>query len=39
MTAEHKELMDVIDKTGNYNDDIESQLKGAFDTFKATQSW
>ncbi|MGK0370455.1 MAG: F-type H+-transporting ATPase subunit alpha, partial [Glaciecola sp.] len=29
MTAEHKELMDAIDQTGNYNDDIESQLKGA----------
>jgi F-type H+-transporting ATPase subunit alpha len=39
MTAEHKELMDLIDQTGNYNDDIEGQLKSAFDTFKSTQSW
>ena len=39
MLAEHKELMDNIDKTGNYNDDIEGQLKGAFDKFKSTQSW
>ncbi|GAB56517.1 F-type H+-transporting ATPase subunit alpha [Glaciecola punicea ACAM 611] len=39
MLAEYKELMDTINQTGNYNDDIEGQLAGAFDKFKSTQSW
>jgi F-type H+-transporting ATPase subunit alpha len=39
MSSERKELMDAINQSGNYNDDIESQLKDAFDNFKATQSW
>jgi F-type H+-transporting ATPase subunit alpha len=39
MLAEYKELMDTISQTGNYNDDIEGQLAGAFDKFKSTQSW
>ncbi|MEM0910946.1 MAG: F0F1 ATP synthase subunit alpha [Pseudomonadota bacterium] len=39
MNAEFTELMDSINDTGNYNDDIESQLKAAFDKFVATQSW
>jgi F-type H+-transporting ATPase subunit alpha len=39
MASEKKELMDTINQSGNYNDDIESQLKEAFDNFKATQSW
>ncbi|MFT5276870.1 MAG: F-type H+-transporting ATPase subunit alpha [Granulosicoccus sp.] len=39
MSSEKKELMDTINESGNYNDDIESQLKEAFDNFKATQSW
>lgn len=39
MTSEKKELMDTINESGNYNDVIESQLKEAFDSFKATQSW
>jgi len=29
----------MINETGNYNDDIESQLKKAFETFKSTQTW
>jgi F-type H+-transporting ATPase subunit alpha len=39
MNAEKSELMNTINETGNYNDDIESQLKDAFDNFKATQTW
>jgi F-type H+-transporting ATPase subunit alpha len=39
MNNEKTELMNTINETGNYNDDIESQLKEAFDTFKSTQTW
>ncbi|GBL06146.1 F0F1 ATP synthase subunit alpha [Glaciecola sp. KUL10] len=39
MNGEQAELMNTINETGNYNDDIESQLKAAFDTFKSTQTW
>lgn len=39
MNAEFSELMNSINDTGNYNDDIEGQLKEAFDKFVATQSW
>ncbi|MDP5206643.1 F0F1 ATP synthase subunit alpha, partial [Alishewanella sp. SMS9] len=39
MKAEHAELMAEIDKTGNYNDQIESTFKAAIDKFKATQTW
>ncbi|MDT0594855.1 F0F1 ATP synthase subunit alpha [Glaciecola petra] len=39
MNNENAELMKTINDTGNYNDDIESQLKTAFDTFKSTQTW
>jgi len=39
MLSEKAELMDNINQSGNYNDDIESQLTEAFDSFKATQSW
>jgi F-type H+-transporting ATPase subunit alpha len=39
MNSEKKELMDTINQSGNYNDDIDSQLKEAFDNFKSTQSW
>lgn len=39
MNSEKKELMDTINQSGNYNDDIESQLTEAFDNFKSTQSW
>jgi F-type H+-transporting ATPase subunit alpha len=31
--------MAEIDKTGNYNDDIDAQLKAALEKFKQTQSW
>ena len=39
MNNEMSELMGTINDTGNYNDDIESQLTNAFDTFKSTQTW
>ncbi len=39
MNNERSELMNTINETGNYNDDIEAQLKDAFDTFKSTQTW
>ncbi|MFC3122049.1 F0F1 ATP synthase subunit alpha [Agaribacter flavus] len=39
MNSECAELMNTINETGNYNDDIEGQLKAAFDSFKATQTW
>ncbi|MBT1451571.1 F0F1 ATP synthase subunit alpha [Glaciecola sp. XM2] len=39
MNSEKKALMDTINETGNYNDDIESQLTEAFDSFKSTQTW
>ena len=39
MNNEHSALMNTINETGNYNDDIESQLKEAFNTFKSTQTW
>lgn len=37
--SEHAELMQQIDQTGAYNDEIEGKLKSILDTFKATQSW
>jgi len=39
MRSEHAELMADIDKTGNYNDQIESTFKAAIEKFKATQTW
>ena len=39
MNNEKAELMNTINETGNYNDDIESQLNEAFTTFKSTQTW
>ncbi len=36
---EHAELLQQINQTGAYNDEIEAKLKGILDTFKATQSW
>ena len=36
---EHAPLMQEINQTGGYNDEIEGKLKGILDSFKATQSW
>ncbi len=33
------ELMQTINETGDYTDDIKSQLKAALDDFKATGTW
>ncbi|MDP4537136.1 F0F1 ATP synthase subunit alpha [Alkalimonas collagenimarina] len=38
-TSEHAELMAELNKTGNYNDEIEAGLKNVVETFKSTQTW
>ena len=38
-SASHKALMDKINETGDFDDAIESGLKSAVESFKATQSW
>jgi len=39
MNSECTDLMATINDTGNYNDDIASQLNDALIQFKATQTW
>ncbi|HSG12048.1 MAG TPA: F0F1 ATP synthase subunit alpha [Gammaproteobacteria bacterium] len=39
MRASHAALLDKINATGDYNDEIESGLKAAIEDFKATGSW
>ncbi|MGX5915312.1 F0F1 ATP synthase subunit alpha [Aliidiomarina sp. Khilg15.8] len=39
MNSEYAELMATINETGNYNDDIDGQLKAAVEKFKSTQVW
>ncbi|WP_432480965.1 F0F1 ATP synthase subunit alpha [Moraxella sp. ZY200743] len=39
LRSEHTALMNEIDETANYNDDIESRLKAAIESFKATGSY
>jgi len=39
MKSEHAELLDKINQTGDYNDEIQSGLKAGLEKFKATQSW
>ncbi len=39
MKSEYAELMAEINKTGNYNDDIEAKLHEGLKSFKKTQSW
>ncbi|MCV2402042.1 F0F1 ATP synthase subunit alpha [Marinomonas sp. C2222] len=39
MNSEHTELMADINKTGNYNGEIEATFKAAIEKFKATQTW
>lgn len=36
---EHAELMQEIDETANYNDDIENRLKSAIEAFKASHAY
>lgn len=37
--ASHADFMKELDKTGNYNDEIEAKFKSILETFKKTQSW
>ncbi|MEO0442426.1 MAG: F0F1 ATP synthase subunit alpha [Pseudomonadota bacterium] len=39
MASEHSELMNDINHTGNYNDDIVNAFKSALENFKASQTW
>jgi F-type H+-transporting ATPase subunit alpha len=39
MKAEHGDLMDQINQSGDYNDDIGAGFKAALDKFIATQTW
>ena len=39
MNSEHSDLLTHINETGDYNDDIEGQIKAAIDKFKSTQTW
>ena len=39
MRASHTALLDKINATGDYNDEIESGLTAAIEDFKATGSW
>ena len=39
MNSENAKVMDRINTTGDYDDDIEAQFKVALEQFKATQSW
>ncbi|MBZ9566915.1 F0F1 ATP synthase subunit alpha [Modicisalibacter tunisiensis] len=39
MKAEHGELLDKINQTGDYSDEIKQGLKSGVEQFKATQTW
>jgi len=39
MKSNHKELMDKIDATGDFGDDIANGLRSAIETFKKTNTW
>ena len=39
MNSEHKDLMDAINVSGDYNDDIEATFDKAMKKFISTQSW
>ena len=39
MNSEHKDLMDVINVNGDYNDDIEATFDKAMKKFISTQTW
>jgi F-type H+-transporting ATPase subunit alpha len=39
MKAEHGEMMDTINKSGDYSNDIGAGIKAALETFVATQTW
>ena len=35
----HQELLAEIDSSGNFNDDIENQMKAALESYKSGQTW
>ena len=37
--SEYADLMDSINKSGNFNDEIASQFKAGIEKFKSTQTW
>ncbi|GAA5443781.1 ATP synthase subunit alpha [Microbulbifer sp. NBRC 101763] len=39
MNSEHAELMEKVNATGNYNDEIDAAFKAAIEKFVATSSW
>ena len=39
MHSEHADFMSEVDQSGAYNDDVESRMKKAIETFKSTQTW
>ncbi len=39
MRSQHAELMDTINKTGKFDDDIAGQMRSAIEKFKANGSW
>ena len=39
MNSSHKQLIDQINASGDYNDEIEGALKSAIEDFKANHSW
>ena len=39
MRSQHGDLMNSIDETGDWNDDVEGQFKSALEDFKKTGSW
>lgn len=39
MRSEYAELMDAINSSGNYSDDVADQFKIALEAFKQTQTW
>ncbi len=39
MKAEHGDLLDQVNESGNWNDDIEASYKAALEKFVSTQTW
>ena len=39
MKAEHGDLLDQINQTGDWNDDLDASYKAALDKFISTQTW
>jgi F-type H+/Na+-transporting ATPase subunit alpha len=39
LRSEQKELLDKINKSGDYNDEIVEGMRKALDDFKENQSW